>query len=78
MLEITNNSHLHSHHKAMQGNVSKETHFRVRMVSEAFQSKPQIARHRLVHSLLKDELQGGVHALELKTSTPGEESRKAQ
>mgnify|MGYP000627945636 FL=1 len=27
-LEIYNDSHLHSHHKAMQGVTSKETHFR--------------------------------------------------
>lgn len=27
-LEIYNDSHLHSHHKAMQGSTSKETHFR--------------------------------------------------
>lgn len=27
-LEIYNDSHMHSHHKAMQGSTSKETHFR--------------------------------------------------
>jgi hypothetical protein len=27
-LEIHNDSHRHSHHKAMEGSVSKETHFR--------------------------------------------------
>lgn len=27
MLEIQNNSHLHAHHKAMQGSTSRETHF---------------------------------------------------
>ena len=27
-LEIYNDSHLHAHHKAMQGATSKETHFR--------------------------------------------------
>ena len=27
-LEIHNDSHLHSHHKAMVGNTSQETHFR--------------------------------------------------
>lgn len=27
-LEIHNDSHLHSHHKAMEGVQSKETHFR--------------------------------------------------
>lgn len=27
-LEIYNDSHLHAHHKAMQGSTSRETHFR--------------------------------------------------
>jgi len=27
-LEIFNDSHLHAHHKAMQGSTSRETHFR--------------------------------------------------
>lgn len=27
-LEIFNDSHLHAHHKAMQGTTSRETHFR--------------------------------------------------
>ena len=78
-MEIINNSHLHAHHKAMQGSVSKETHFEVRLVSDAFQAKPQLARHRMVHALLKDELQaqGGIHALELKTHTPEEASRQS-
>ncbi|KAF2151929.1 bola domain protein [Myriangium duriaei CBS 260.36] len=80
-LEIFNDSHLHSHHKAMQGSTSKETHFRVNITSAAFQSKPQPARHRLVYALLKDEMaaEGGIHALQLKTKTPEEEARvKAQ
>ncbi|GAB7353648.1 hypothetical protein MBLNU459_g4058t1 [Dothideomycetes sp. NU459] len=76
-LEIFNDSHLHSHHKAMVGSTSKETHFRVNIVSEAFKSKMQPARHRMVYSLLKDEMaaEGGIHALQLKTRTPEEEER---
>ncbi|KAF2427504.1 bola-like protein [Tothia fuscella] len=80
-LEIFNDSHLHSHHKAMQGSTSKETHFRVSIVSPAFQSKMQPARHRMVYSLLKEEMaqDGGIHALQLRTRTPEEEDRiKAQ
>lgn len=40
----------------------------------------QPARHRMVYSLLKDELarEGGIHALQLKTRTPEEEERQAQ
>ncbi|KAF2279371.1 bola domain protein [Westerdykella ornata] len=76
-LEIHNDSHLHSHHKAMQGVTSKETHFRLTIVSPAFAGKLQPARHRMVYSLLKDEMaqEGGIHALQLKTRTPEEEPR---
>lgn len=77
-LEIYNDSHLHSHHKAMAGNVSKETHFRVVITSQAFKSKMQPARHRMVYALLKDEMakEGGIHALQLRTRTPEEEERQ--
>lgn len=76
-LEIINDSHLHSHHKAMAGVTSKETHFRVIITSPAFQSKPLLARQRMVNTLLKEELaqEGGIHALQLKTRTPEEEDR---
>jgi BolA protein len=62
----------------MQGVSSKETHFRLVITSEAFQSKMQPARHRLVYSLLKDELarEGGIHALQLRTMTPQEEEKR--
>ncbi|GAB0136997.1 hypothetical protein EsDP_00005280 [Epichloe bromicola] len=76
--EIYNDSHLHSHHKAMQGSSSKETHFRLVITSDAFKSKMQSARHRMVYALLRDEmaLEGGIHALQLKTLTPEEEERQ--
>ena len=74
-LEVHNDSALHAHHKAMQGSVSKETHFRLVITSDAFKSKMQPARHRMVYTLLKEELEreGGIHALQLKTRTPEEE-----
>lgn len=77
-LEIYNDSHLHAHHKAMQGSTSRETHFRIAVTSEAFESKMQPARHRMVYALLKEELEreGGVHALQLRTRTPKEEERQ--
>lgn len=55
--------------------MSKETHFRLVITSEAFSElKTQIARHRIVHGLLKEELErpGGIHALQLRTRTPKE------
>ena len=56
--------------------MSKETHFRLVITSDAFSElKTQIARHRIVHGLLKEEMErpGGIHALQLRTRTPKEE-----
>ena len=68
---------MHSHHRAMAGSTSQETHFALSIVSDAFKSKMQPARHRMVYSLLDDELkrEGGIHALQLRTKTPEEEEK---
>jgi stress-induced morphogen len=49
-----------------------ETHFKVTIVSRAFEGLGRVERHRLVHAILKDELAGGVHALTLTSRTPEE------
>lgn len=46
--------------------------FAVAIVSSAFEGKTQIARHRLVNGLLKDEFDAGLHALSLRLKTPKE------
>ncbi len=65
-LEVLNESHQH--------NVppGSESHFRVTVVSEQFNGKMLVARHRLVNQILADELAGSVHALALHTRTPDE------
>ncbi|KAJ5340045.1 hypothetical protein N7452_006773 [Penicillium brevicompactum] len=79
-LIIRNDSRLHAHHAAMEGSTSKETHFHVTIVSDAFESKMQPARHRMVYALFKEEMarEGGLHALQLKTQTPAEEQREKE
>lgn len=61
----------------MQGSVSQETHFRLVIVSDAFQIKPQPARHRMIYTLLNEEMsqEGGIHALQLKTQTVHEREK---
>jgi BolA protein len=49
-----------------------ETHFRVRVVSSAFEGASRIDRQRRVYAILADELRERVHALALVTLTPGE------
>jgi BolA protein len=54
-----------------------ESHFRVEIVSVAFEGHSRIARQRLVYQALKDELDAGLHALALTTLTPAEDKAKA-
>ncbi|MCP4324414.1 MAG: BolA/IbaG family iron-sulfur metabolism protein [Psychromonas sp.] len=49
---------------------NSETHFKVTLVSEQFSGKLLIARHRLVNSVLAEQLAGSVHALAIHTYTP--------
>ncbi len=66
LLEVVNESHMHS------VPANSETHFKVTLVSGAFDGKRLVARHQLVYGLLGEELAGPVHALALHTYTPGE------
>ncbi len=50
-----------------------ETHFRIEIVAVGFVGLSRIQRHRRVYEILNDELNAGVHALELTTLTPDEE-----
>ncbi|MES2030974.1 MAG: BolA family protein [Pseudomonadota bacterium] len=69
-LDVTDESHLHAGH--MGHRPEGETHFRVNIVSEAFEGKSRIDRHRMINELLAAELAGTVHALALKPQTPKE------
>lgn len=54
------------------------TDVRLVIISEAFNTKMQSARHRMIYALLRDEMaqENGIHALQLKTLTPEEEERQ--
>ena len=69
-LEVVNES---GNHNVPPGS---ESHFRVVVVSDAFDGKRLIARHRSVNGVLADELAGAVHALALHTYTPEEWSAR--
>ncbi len=71
-LDIANESHMHSVPP------NSETHFRVVVVSDAFDGKRQVARHQSVYAAVADELAGPVHALALHTYTPREWSEREQ
>ena len=69
-LDVTDESHLHEGHAGHRP--GGETHFRVYIVSPAFQGKSRIERHRMVNTTLEAELKGSVHALAIKAQAPGE------
>lgn len=50
-------------------------HFEALIISEAFQGKLPLARHRMVYATLGDKMGGEIHALALKTLTPAEAQR---
>lgn len=71
-LDVEDISHLHAGHAGIGGRISGETHFNVRVVSEEFEGKSLVKRHRLVYELLQDELQSGLHSLSIVAKTPSE------
>jgi BolA family transcriptional regulator, general stress-responsive regulator len=71
-LEVQDESHLHEGHAGHRP--GGETHFRVYIVSQAFQGKSRIDRHRMINATLSSELAGSVHALALQAKAPGEGS----
>lgn len=81
-LEVINESHLHAgHHHVESGHHAEfdgkgETHFRIRIVSQAFAPMSRIERHRAVNAVVADELKAGLHALAIEPSAPGEKTRR--
>lgn len=65
-LEVINESHQHN---VLPGS---ESHFKVILVSNKFENKRMLARHREIYAILADELSGGIHALALHTYTQQE------
>jgi BolA protein len=69
-LDVSDESHLHEGHGGHRP--GGETHFRVYIVSPAFEGKSRVERHRLINAVLAPELASSVHALAIKAHAPGE------
>ncbi|WP_386695665.1 BolA family protein [Lonepinella sp. MS14435] len=65
-VKIENESYMHSSGKGAN------SHFKIVLVSDKFNSIRQVARHRLIYQLLAQDLANGIHALALHTYTPTE------
>jgi BolA protein len=69
-VRVVDESHQHAGHAGHRP--GGETHFRVYIVAEAFRGKSRLERHRMINETLGSELAGGVHALAIHASAPGE------
>jgi BolA protein len=68
LLDIIDESHLHAGHSG--SHPQGESHFRVKIVSQAFAGRSRVDCHRLVNETLADELKSRVHALAIQASAP--------
>jgi len=71
-LEVQDDSARHKGHAGARD--GGESHFNVTIESAAFAGLGRVARQRMVHAALAEELAGPVHALSVKALAPGERS----
>ena len=69
-LDVVNDSHRHAGHAGSPG--TGESHFSVKVVSDAFAGKSRLERHRMVNEVLAEELAGKIHALAITALAPSE------
>lgn len=65
VIDVINESHMHA-------GPAMDSHFKVVVVSDAFEGLRPVARHQRVYGLLAQELAGPIHALALHLYTPSE------
>jgi BolA protein len=71
LLEITDDSHLHAGHA---GAASGGSHYSVKIVSEKFEGRTLVMRHRLVYDAVHDMInKAEIHALAITAHAPSEQ-----
>ena len=66
--KLENESELHRGHKGNNGG----EHFNLYIVSDSFEDKNTMERHRLIYKALEDLIPETIHALSIKTFAPTE------
>jgi len=66
-LTVEDESHLHEGHAGAAGG---QSHFRIRIVAEAFRGLPSVARHRLIYAAVADLMKSDIHALAIEALPP--------
>jgi len=65
-LEVINESHMHN------VPAGSESHFKVVIVTDAFDGVSRVRRHQRINGILEKELKEDIHALSMQTMTPEE------
>jgi BolA protein len=73
-MTVIDESHLHAGHSGARP--GGESHFRVKIVAQAFVGMSRVERHRLINHALAEELSGRVHALAIEAAAPDEPARR--
>ena len=58
--------------ESQQHSRGQETHFNIMLVSDSFAGVARLQRHKMIYSLLQDEMRQGLHALTLQLLTEAE------
>ena len=66
-LHIEDESH---HHAGHAGAADGHSHFRIRIVAEAFRGVAPLGRHRMVYAAVQDLMRSDIHALAIEASPP--------
>lgn len=72
-LELIDDSGAHAGHAGAIPGLS--THWRLTLVSRAFENRSPVARHRMVYALLSELMNNPIHALQIRALTPAEAAR---
>lgn len=67
-LDIQDQSAAHRGHAGYRE--GEQTHFNIRIISARFAGLSRIEQHRLVYSILAQDMENGIHALALQTAAP--------
>jgi BolA protein len=67
-LEVIDESHQHAGHAGSRAD--GESHFRVKILAEAFRGKSRVEQHRMINAALAEELRERVHALAIQAGPP--------
>jgi BolA family transcriptional regulator, general stress-responsive regulator len=67
-LEVIDESAQHHGHSGARPD--GESHFRVKIIADAFQDKSRVEQHRMINAVLALELKERVHALAIEAAAP--------